>query len=200
MTPDQFLELPLETLVILGSGYLAYKLAFQGRSQNHKPLDVAFITFAFGIGSKLVFSHIENTVWASTVSLFAALALATLWRAIIVEFILPHLWTLKISNSDGHSTAFDSIRCSQSAETTQLVVRKTDGQMVMCDDLNKYEKVKFGPCIYGEDGSIALYITNYRNSQNDEWEDIEPFDENWGYTISYIPAIQVAEIKVRHVR
>lgn len=71
----------------------------------------------------------------------------------------------------------------------------------MSERLGDFEKAPLGPCLLGQDGSVALYVTDAMAKDGD-WEKREPFDSehaDWGYVLTYIPANQISEIRLRTV-
>ncbi|MEQ8747343.1 hypothetical protein [Pyruvatibacter sp.] len=205
-------DLPLSTLVVLGAGFAAYRVAFTGKKKGHGAIDVFFITVVFAAIAKFAFEVASNMVPSPTpdvMSGYAALAgsaaavvvalgAAAIWRKWGEDRFKALLRAGNVSYSDGNHSAWDQVRVSMSARPTQLIVRKTSGKQLMCDDLKTWEYFPFGPCIYGEDGSIALYVTNVRQDATLDWFDIEPLDEGAGVAMTYIPADQISEIEVRY--
>lgn len=204
------LDLPTETLTILAAGYIGYKIAFTGLNKHHKPTDVVFISLAFGLVAQLGFLMVqaifEARGWQGSeyaappfAALLAVIA-SSLWRRWGSERFRKLLRDGNISFSDGTQTAWDAIRASTTARPQQLIVRKTDGSQLMCHYLWQFENKPFGPCGFGEDGSVSMYVTCARSSASEEWVDTnydDPEFEEFGTALTYIPANQIAEIEVR---
>lgn len=202
------LSLPVETLVVLAAGYLGYKIAFTSLTKSHKPIDIVFISLAFGLVAQIVFSlsedclalwKLKNTEYTSAiVAVFSSVVAAAIWRKWGAGSLATVLRAGNVSFSDGTQTAWDAIRVSTVLRPTQLTVRKTNGKQLMCDNLHIYADKPFGPCSYGEDGSISMYVTAVRASSEDDWQDIDPVIEEYGVALTYIPANQISEIEVCH--
>lgn len=206
------LDLPIDTIVILASGYIGYKIAFTGKNKHHKTTDVIFISLVFGLLAKLVFMFAEfgaevfvnpidqSIVTASTApfAFLTACISSVLWRKFASNWASDYLHKKGISSSDGAGSAWDTIRTAQRFGAGQLIVRKQDGGQLMCDNLYDFKDYPHGPCLYGEDGSIALYVNAHRNNSSDDWTEINPVEADFGIAITYIPASQIEEIEIRH--
>lgn len=200
------LDLPFETLVVLAAGYMAYRLAFTGRDRSHKTADVVFTTVVFALIAKALFGLLATAGLGGWRYLIAVITVAgtlgagALWRAILSSWVF-HFWRkIRVSASDRHQTAWETIIANEKLKPTQLVVRKKDGSAVMCERLGDFSEQPFGPCLYGHDGSIAVYVTSYRLAGVDEWVDADPTEAEWGSMITYIPASEISEISIRNTR
>ncbi|CDO60818.1 hypothetical protein BN1012_Phect2605 [Candidatus Phaeomarinobacter ectocarpi] len=206
-------DLPFATLVVLAAGFAAYRVAFTGKKKGHGTIDIVFITVVFAALAKFAFEFVIDRLTptapdevtalaalaASTAAFATVLIAAGVWRRWGEDVFNATLRAGDISYSDGHVSAWDCVRVSTSARPTQLVVRKTSGKQLMCDNLEAWEKFPFGPSIYGEDGSIALYVTGVRQDATVDWLEIEPLDDSAGASMTYIPADQISEIEVRYL-
>jgi hypothetical protein len=205
----QMLGLPLQTLAVLASGYISYRWAYTGKDNTHKTLDVVFIIFVFAFVSKLAisgFSHLLTQIEVSgyaleilplLIGMLAALCTASLWSRWGKYLIRKLLRNGKISNSDRSVTAWDAIRSDATLIPSQLMVRRKDGVTLMCNNLCLFEDNNPGPCIYGTDGSIALYVTDQMGDDG-KWETIEVNDPVMGDMMTFVPAAEVQMIYVRH--
>jgi hypothetical protein len=75
-------------------------------------------------------------------------------------------------------------------------VVKTDGSAVSCDKLSLFDHLKNGPCIFGDNGSVALYVTVLRQTVDGNWENTLPYNEHWGIKMTYIAKDEIGEIRV----
>ena len=216
MGEDQ-LDLPFETLVVLAAGYMAYRLAFTGRDRSHKTADVVFSTVVFASIAKALFSLTATIVlwftsdgaalaglggWRYLIALCAiagTLGAGALWRAVLSSWVFNFWRQMRVSASDRHQTAWETMIANERLKVTQLLVRKKDGSAVMCEKLGDFSEKPFGPCLYGHDGSVAVYVTSYRSAGGSDWLDIDPTDPKWGSMITYIPASEISEISVRNI-
>lgn len=197
------LELPFETIATLGAGYLAYRLAYIGQDQKHRAIDIGFISLAFGLIYKVPTTFapfgVEGSIALVTSGIGLALISAAFWRVWLRGWILKALRAANISNSDGTRSAWDRIRISTKNRPTQLVVRQKDGPTLMCDYLHSFESLPHGPCILGEDGSVALYVTHIKQRGEDEWILATWTETSLGAQITYIPASQITSIEMRNI-
>lgn len=207
-------DLPFATLVVLAAGFAAYRVAFTGKKKGHGTIDIVFITVVFAALAKFVFELVvgqfellpsgevafKAAAAASLAAVAAAVLAAGFWRRWGENWIMLLLRTTRVSYSDGNFTAWDQIRVDTTIGGTQLVVRKKDGSQVMCADLWECKDLPFGPSIYGEDGSIALYVTAFRSGPSENWIDNDFEDTSYGVALTYIPAEQISEIEVRNLK
>jgi len=79
---EKFLSMPWEIQVALGSGYLAYALAYLGIRDHHKPIDTAFRAIAFGLCATSVLTLLPTTygVWRIAAAVLVSVVSGALWR------------------------------------------------------------------------------------------------------------------------
>lgn len=207
MTDVQLLlNLPFETLAVLAAGYLSYRLAYTGKDASHTSVDVVFLTVVFGtlvklamaIAMMLVPSGPLFVVIATILGGFSALCGAAIWRRHGEACAFRMFRWLKVSHSDRYRTAWEVISTNAGLNPTQLMVRRKDGVLLMCENLSRFSGEKVNPCIYGSDGSIALFVTHQKAAGEPDWEAIDVRAEGWGAMITYIPASEIAGIYARH--
>ncbi len=199
------LDLPFEVLAVLAAGYLSYRLAYTGKSGAHTPVDVVFLTFVFSLLAKLfaiaLVWLIPNIplVLSYTTALCITVIGAAVWRRCSgqIDWLLRRMG---ISTFDRHGTAWASFLAEERKRVTSLVVQKKNGETVMSEPLADFDEALFGPCIFGEDGSIAMYITDFRRSKDEDWEKTDPRDADWGAAVTIIPASEIAWVRVRGER
>lgn len=196
------LDLPLETLVVLAAGYAGYRIAYSGKDKSHRPIDIALISLAFGLVAKVLFGVVEvsefNQIVRPIVAGLGAALSAVFWRKWGEGWAQYLLRASEISYSDGTVSAWETIISSTRYKPSQLIVQKTNGSQLMCRSLNPYKSKPHGPCLYGEDGSIALYVTHYRADVSKKWEDIDVIDDDFGAVLTYIPSNRIDEIEIRN--
>ena len=205
------LDLPLGVLAVIASGYIGYRIAFTGKDKTHATIDVIFLTFVFAALAKLVFVCFETWAtsspypnmakfWIAVLGFFGVLIAAALWRRFGEVHVFNTLRTLKVSHSDRYQTAWETITLRSGVYPSQLIVRKKDGSALMSERLDNFAKAPFGPCIFGSDGSVALYVTDFKPATGD-WERTgDAATPDWGLPITYIPASEISEIEVRMTR
>ena len=206
---DALLKLPYETLALLASGYLSYRLAYTGKDAAHSTVDVIFTTCVFAFIAKLttVFFALalppqpEVLAWLlpPIVGLICALGAAALWSSHLQEVVYNRKRESGISDHDGQPNVWRSMLARRLAPPTRLVVTLKSGTELMCDQLAKFNDAPMGPCLFGEDGSVAMYVTDIHKPGATSWEEFEPYDPEfpaWGYSMSFIPASEIASIDV----
>ena len=160
------LDLPMETLAALASGYIGYLLAYTGKDATHMGVDVIFLTFVFAALAKLVSVWFEAWVssspnpatavfWVAVLCLLSVVIAAALWRRFGEVHVFNTLRKLKVSDSDRYQTAWETITLCSGVYPSQLIVREKDGSAIMSERLDNSSKAPFGPCVFGSDGSIA---------------------------------------------
>lgn len=200
------LELPIETLAALATGYLAYRLAYTARDFTHKATDVLFIAavFAFiGQFATATFNtligifHEQPSASFSGITLLLGMAFsiasAGAWRSWIEPYLQKVLFDWGISRSDRTTTALDSI-LKKSRAFARLTVVKRNGEHLMCQTLEDWNNAPIKGCLFGDDGSVALYVTARRSDPYSEWEQCNPDEGEWGKQMTYIPAAEISEI------
>ncbi len=95
------------------------------------------------------------------------------------------------------TVAAGRIRLNTKYSVSQVVVRKVDGSQFMCDDMHQFSGSPHGPMLYGEDGSVGLYVTDFRRNPDDEWIETDPKEKDWGDFFTIIPASQISDVKLR---
>lgn len=194
------LTLPLDTIAVLAAGYLGYRLAYTGKDAGHSAVDTVFLSLVYAVVAKLVLQSalLLPQVLRSFVlplAIIAAVLLAGIWRKWGEKGVSKTLCWLGVSQSDRHNSAWGSILANDNLGLTTLVVRKTDGSQVRCWPLVDFAKERFGPCILGQDGSVALFITHFRPASEPAWIDDDPRAGQSGTAMTFIPATQISEIE-----
>lgn len=211
-----FLDLPIATLVVLAAGYISYRFAFVGRNSSHTSIDTIFIAATFAAiaqGVNLLWkknSFEEGCLqWLQEIpasglmlGFWTSIITAILWRKWLEKWLFECLRNVNLLNTDRHKTAWLTYLARPPKNVyTQLYVRMKDGTCLLCDELHLFNKMDLGPAILGEDGSIMMYPTHRKANINDEWDLHPPPTKNdtaWGINLIYIPATEIAEIRVMH--
>jgi len=204
MTDAQILlNLPSDTLTVLVAGYLGYRLAYTGKDASHSAVDVVFLSLVFTLAAQggLLLGNPARPGIGIAAALVAALTVAALWRKWGEAAAFRLLRWAAISHSDRTLTAWDRIRTDATLRPSQLIVRRRDGRRLMCERLADFGKEPLGPCIYGSDGSVALFVTHERGPDDADWVATpNAADEHWGRLITLVPAAEVTAIYLRHPR
>lgn len=204
-TPQYLLDLPLETLAALVSGYFGYRIAYTGRDAKHGPLDLLFITLAFSFIAKTIIAVIAldgtgnvRLSIAYAAGILAAICAACAWRKWLSDRTFKVLRDSGVSAADRCATAWESM-LHRSRSPQRLVVRKKNGERMMTSDLSKFNDAPLGTCLLGEDGSVGMYVTDIWPVGADDWEERSVFDPkapDWGYDMTFIPASEVLEVRI----
>ena len=213
---ENLLQLPYQTLAILVAGYLSYRLAYTGRDTTHRTLDTlaialvfAFVAQAASAGLLILYnwkypvpSGGELPLWAgygaSVGGIIVALLAAGVWRRVSMSAVPEILRSAGISSADRNTAAWETVINREDSGPSQITVVKKDGTALQCERLDDFKKSPFGPMILGQDGSIAMYVTDYRASDSNEWEKVDPSHGDWGPEITIIPAGESSEVRIRH--
>jgi hypothetical protein len=205
------LNLPFGALAIIGSGYIGYRIAFTGKDKTHATIDVIFLSFVFAALAKFASGSLRpslstrlppaiSEILVAVVSLLVVIFAAALWRRFGEFHVFSALRRLKVSHSDRYHTAWETITLRSGVYPSQLIVRKKDGSSLMSEKLSDFSEAPFGPCVFGSDGSIALYVTDFK-SLNSDWEKtVDGATPDWGQPITYVAASEISEIEVRMAR
>lgn len=198
------LALPVETLAALGGGYLAYRLAFTGRNAGHRQVDTILLVLLFGLIVQVASGSMPESIsqgFVAAVGISLACAVAAVWRAWL-EPMMRQMWrSLGVSDHDGQPNVWRSAlaRAELNGPTRVLVTMK-DGTAYMSDDLAQFSDAPMGPCLFGEDGSIALYITHTCGKDDDAWEEHTPRCEGYGDLMTFIAPDDIKLIEVQRHR
>ncbi len=200
MQIQPLLDLPLETLVVFAAGYTGYRIAYTGRSRAHKSIDTLFLSSVFGfiakLGGTIAEGFTENDVVNACLSVTLSVLVAVIWRKWGADMSTQVLRYFKISYTHVHTNTIETICSSNEIPMIQLVVRKKGGERLMSHPLSRFSCKPFGPCLFGHDGSVGLYVTDYKKCIIDEWEEINPERNVDTIDLTYIPADLVEEIEV----
>ncbi|MGR3480679.1 hypothetical protein [Salipiger marinus] len=199
------LDLPFDVLLLLAAGYASYRIAFIGRDAHHSTIDVTFISLAFAAIAKLSMQLTAQAapdvpVWSIGLgSAAASLLIAVVWRRWGQASTYKALRACSVSDHDGQPDVWRSMLARDLKAPTRLVVCLKDGRSLMCEELAKFNDAPMGPCLFGPDGSVALYVTDILKPGAEDWDQVEPFDperSSWGYELSLIPSSEIARIDV----
>lgn len=200
---ERLLNLPVETLAVLAAGYMAYRIAYTGRDDAHSGVDTLFISLIFALIAKITIrsftllgSSIGITMLGILSGIVASALAAVFWKRWGIDAVHWLLNQLGIPFTDRSRQAWDVIRRTHKYRPSQLIVRRKDGTMVMCDRLDRFQMHRPGPCVFGPDGSVALYVTHDCAPEGD-WEECEHSDPEMGSLMTVIPAEEIATTHVR---
>ena len=202
--PQEALNLPWQTQLVLVAGYFGYIIAYAGRRGNHDTIDVVALILCFGSSALLVLStqswFVKNypAVPVQLVGAFAVLSsifAGAIWRSFARQIIIKLIRLLSKSDDDGMKSAWDSITQMQGLAYSQLNVTLTDGRIFESYPLGDFNTWPNGPCIFGGDGAIGMYVTHIH--ENDKRRDVEKLNTDEGMRITFIPSEMIQEVDFR---
>jgi hypothetical protein len=202
MPDEKLLTLPWQIQVALGSGYAAYMLAYIGIRDHQKGIDVAFRAIAFGSVSSAVLYLCKSysPLLSSALAFSASIVVGLCWRYFGMGRLRKGLRWANISWADDTPTAWATIASANSQhKLTQLAVLMDDGTWLNCSRLGAYNDDPFGPCILGQSGDIALYVTDEVDAEGKSEKAETIRDEDYGVRLTYVPAAKIKRIAMRHL-
>lgn len=196
---DKLLDLPWQIQIALGSGYLAYLLAYAGIRQHHTATEVVFRSFSFGLVATATMTWLPlKSGWLEGAALLATLALGAFWRWKGMSWAKALLSKTNVSWTDDIPTAWLSITALRTdVRYSQLAVDLDCGRVLICDDTRRFADAPFGPCVFGLDGSVALYVTAELRSDGTWLEKHDVEDPIVGPRLTYIPASSIKRVEFR---
>jgi hypothetical protein len=199
---EELLKLSWQTQVALGSGYAAYMLAYVGIREHHKAVDVTFRAIVFGLAASLCLylKPFNSAVWDSVVGATAALVAGIAWRYLGINSLRRVLRWANVSWADDTPTAWTTISSANSQhQLTQLSILMDDGTWLSCARVGDFNDAPFGPCVLGQTGDIALYVTQETELDKEPREQVTVRDDDYGVRLTYIPAARIKRISMRHL-
>ncbi|MFT4794186.1 MAG: hypothetical protein ACJAW4_000594 [Paracoccaceae bacterium] len=195
---ENYLELPFEIQVSLAAGFLGYCVAYSGKRSHHKPFESAMIILIFSVPSTAAIKASTGIIHSEFQIIYAiacALSSAVLWRKWASAKITKFLREMKITQDDGTLWPWQNISQDTRYEYSQLGVRLKNGRQLFCEDLSIFNNKPHGPFIMGEDGSIALYVTEVVTGDGT----VHPQDpqHRGGIQITFIPSSEISEVDFR---
>jgi hypothetical protein len=208
---EKLLNLPFYIQLSLGSGYLAYLVAYAGIRQHHTPSEVVFRSIAFGMAATAVMlwapeapaalNNWKHPFWRPSSALVATVTIGAFWRWRGMQWSRALLRRLNVSWTDDIPTAWLSITATETnISPTQIVVDLDSGRTLMCDDTRLFTGAPFAPCIYGLDGSLAFYVTAERPAGGEWVERTEIRHDIEGDMLTYVPASAIKRVQLRLTR
>lgn len=197
---EKLLNLPWEIQLALGSGYVAYMLAYLGIREHHKAIDVTFRTIAFGLCATGVLTLMPASCgwWRIATAITAAVVSGILWRCWLADAAHWLLRKLDISWSDETPSAWSRItQHNRRIYYSQLSVQLDDDTWLFCDNTRPFADAPFGPCTLGPNGDIALYVTHKCGPGTEIVAVDDVRDPYHGDEITYVPASRVRKLSVR---
>jgi hypothetical protein len=197
--PNDLYNVSFAVQVSVVSGYLAYLIAYSGVRQHHTAADAVLKSFSFGIFAAATMRlGYQHPIWTPVVASLMTVVAGICWRWFGMNLWNKWMRDAGVSWADDIPTAWISITAiRKDVRPSQIVVDIEGGRTLMCDDTRLFAKAPFEPCVFGLDGSIALYVTSeYRDGNWIDHKDVShPVD---GDKLTYIPASCVKRVEIRH--
>lgn len=204
MNPDTLntvASLPWNLQIVLGSGYLAYLLAYFGLRHQHKPVDAIFLTISFGAVATLVVWALPGVIFPArlTLAFLASIATAILWRVWGRDALRNILRKTGYSWADDTNSAWEHLQECTDAHPIQLTVETSDGWHYFCTDTTKLKAFPFNPYILGTSGDVLMYADYTQGPTDDEPKyKADLIDPHHGANVTYLPASQVRRVMIRY--
>lgn len=200
---EKFLSLPWEIQIALGSGYLAYALAYLGIKDHHKPIDTAFRTIAFGLCATSVLALLPATYgfWRVTAAVLTSLVSGALWRYWFADGVQWLIRKADLSWSDETPSAWSKITLHNNRTyVSQVSVQLDDDSWLFCDDTRQFAESPYGPCVLGSNGDVAIYATHKCRPGEDIVPDADVRDPYHGDKLTYVPAGKIRRVSLRMLK
>lgn len=200
---EKFLSLPWNIQVALGSGYLAYALAYLGIKDHHKPIDTAFRTIAFGLCATSVLALLPASYgfWRIAAAVLASLIAGALWRYWIADGVQWLIRKADLSWADETPSAWSKITLHNNRTyVSQISIQLEDDSWLFCDDTRQFADAPYGPCVLGPNGDVAIYATHKCHPGDEIVEDLDVRDPHHGYKLTYVPAGRIRRVSLRMLK
>lgn len=193
------LNLPFAIQMAVGSGYLAYLVAYAGIREHHSTTDVVFRTLSFGIVTTGILTlPIKYPYLLAALAITATVFAGIVWRKFGMRWSKSLLRSADVSWSDDIPSAWMSLTAADTdCPHAQISVELDDGRMLHCANTRNFADAPYGPCLYGPDGSIAMYVTKEMRPDGSWFEHEHVFDESEGWQITYIRPSIIRKVHIR---
>ncbi|WP_155935204.1 hypothetical protein [Methylobacterium sp. 10] len=199
---DALLGLSWQIQLAVASGYAAYLLCYVGIRAKHSTVDVTFLSLIFGLiasASLYIAQQHMNVVAAGATAFFLTCGCGLLWRRFFRSLLRKLLRKWNVSWSDDSPTTLALMLSETHSSLSQISIQLEDGSWLICNDLQSFKKSPFGPCLIGQDGDMAIYLTHTISKDGVEREVKNVKDADYGDRITFVPASKIKMINFRHI-
>lgn len=204
MIDASLINLPWATLVTLASGYIGYFIANVGLKDHHKPIDITFSTLIFGLFAAMVYQAFVWAGWGEYLAALLAVAYAfangAWWRKYGRNFMYKFLRDHDISWSDSTSSAWQRMFDQRGYYISEVYVILKDGTTLVSEHPGNFEGQPCGSFVMGADKDILIHVTREKPPGSSEWIKRKVIHDSWGTMATYIPADQIARVKIRRTK
>lgn len=201
-------QLPWEIQITLASGYLGYVLGYAGIRDRHNKTDMVMTILIFGLIGYTAYlvvislgftalSGIARNIAGGVAALVASSAAGALWHYGLRKKMLKGLRENDILRDDGAPNVWRSILELDEAEPTQMFVKLKTGETLCCDELHRFAEQPYGPCLWGADQSIALYVTRIIEDGETIEKEADIFHPTLGSLLTIVQASEISGITLR---
>lgn len=204
MLIKELMALPIELSVMIASGYAGYYIAHLGRREHHDKTDLFLSTAIYGFISwgvyKEVYKNHSSYILAVGAALIISMIIGAIWNGFGRSKFSSFIRWARITQSDNLKNAWQAIPDAKGYDGVQLSVVLTNGIWLHCDDLARFKECPNGPCIFGADGDLLMYVTHTKLCAEKNFVE-EKFVSNqeFGDDITYIPKSQIARVQYRRI-
>lgn len=194
----EFFNLSLGLQVALGSGYLAYMIAYAGLRTHHKTMDAVFISLAFSSLGLIAFQALEKcgSVKSAFITFLVCVVTAVIWRSFGRSVWLWIMNVLSVHREDGVYSPWDSI-VQTDCRVGQVSVHLKNGGILYLDDRRQFTDVPWKGLYLGSDGGIIMVVESEKTPEGKEEVRKGIVDTDWGTRLTYIPAQEIERVNIR---
>ncbi len=199
MNINEMLQLPIYLQVSLGSGFLAYVIAYHGKRKNEKAVDLLFGVIAFSLPGILLWLSLEKIEYATAQSIFLVVTLTVglglLWRKWGQRLWYHLMHKSRISNDEGYAKTLPRLIQDPTIKPTQLFVTLKNGKILGCTSIDAFRQSPVSGWSIDDEGNIAMYVCEV-----DGKSVIDETINDWGQLVTYIPKEEVHCMDIRFTK
>ncbi len=83
---------------------------------------------------------------------------------------------------------------------SEAYVYLKNGTVLLSENPGKFEGQASGSFVLGVEKDIVMYVTHEKKPGRDEWIEKDVESKSWGAMATYIPADQIAMVRIRRTR